>query len=92
VQLQFLVQRMYFGVLITLAFRNACTRKLFVMVFGDSLFVYYWSAIYSPFIVSIVFLLLYFSASARLMLRCGSPLSPGHDVGRGVSEQSACTS
>jgi len=39
-QLQFLVQRMCLGVLFTLAFRNACTRKLFVIVFGDSLFVY----------------------------------------------------
>jgi len=42
--------RMYLMVLFTLAFRNACTRKLFVIVFGDllfvnlecSLFVFYW--------------------------------------------------
>jgi len=31
--------RMYLMVLFTLAFRNACTRKLLVIVFGDSLFV-----------------------------------------------------
>jgi len=94
VQLQFLVQRMYLGVLFTLAFRNACSRQLFVIVFfGDSLFVYnlFAFAIYSPLVASIVFLLLHFTATARLMLRCGSPLSPGHDVGHGVSEQSAST-
>jgi len=34
VQLQFLVQRMQLGILFTLAFRNACTRKLFVIVSG----------------------------------------------------------
>jgi len=42
--------RMYLMVLFTLAFRNACTRKLFVIVFGDllfvnfecSLFAFYW--------------------------------------------------
>jgi len=39
-QLKFLLQRMYLGVLFTLAFRNACTRKLFVTVFGDSLLGY----------------------------------------------------
>jgi len=55
-------------------------------------FLLFSSAIYSPFIVSIVFLQLHFTASARLMLRCGLPLSPGHDVGHGVSEESACTS
>jgi len=33
VQLQFLVQRMYIIYYITLAFRNACVRKLFVIVF-----------------------------------------------------------
>jgi len=42
--------RMYLIVLFTLAFRNACIRKLFVIVFGDlvfvnfecSLFAFYW--------------------------------------------------
>jgi len=62
--------------------------------FGDSLFVDNIGVqfIYYYFIVSIVFLLLHFTVSAWLMLQCGSPLSPGRDVGRGVSEQSACTS
>jgi len=65
-----------------------------VIVFGDSLFVYNIGVqfIYYYFIVSIVFLLLHFTVSAWLMLQCESPLSPGHDVGRGVSEQSACRS
>jgi len=93
VQLQFLVQRVYLGVLFTLAFRNACTRKLFIIVFGDSLFVYNFGVQFIRLLLSsIVFLVINFIASARLMLRCGSPLSPGRDVGRGVSEQSACTS
>jgi len=84
---------MYLGVLFTLAFGNACTRKLFVIVFGDSLFVYNFGVQFIRFLLfSIVFLLLHFTALARLMLRCGSPLSPGRDVGRGVSEQIACTS
>jgi len=62
---------------------NGFWRFTFCLLLECNLFAFY---------CSIVFLLLYFSASARLMLRCGSPLSPGHDVGRGVSEQSACTS
>jgi len=32
VQLQFLAQRLYLGILFTLAFRNACTRKLFLAI------------------------------------------------------------
>jgi len=59
-----------------------------VIVFIDSLFVYNIGVqfIYYYFIVSIVFLLLQFTVSAWLMLQCGSPLSPGHDVGRHLPE------
>jgi len=92
VQLRFLLQRMHLGVLLHLhsevhALANCL--KLFLAI--HFLFIIL-NAIYSPFIVFIVFLLLHFTATALLMHRCRSPLSPGHDVGRGVSEQSACRS
>jgi len=74
--------RMYLMVLFTLAIRNASTRKLFVIVFGDLIFVNFECSLFG----------FYWFLLSRLMLRCGSQLSAGRDVGRGVSEHSACTS
>jgi len=77
---------------VTLAFRNARTRKLFVIVFGDSLFVCNFECNLFAFHCFLCRFLFHFVGTASLTLRCGSLPSPGCDVDRGVSEQSACRS
>jgi len=79
VQLQFLFQRIYLGVLFTLAFRNACTRKLFVIVFGDSLFVYDFEV---QFIRLLLFLLSFCGFTSLYLLGLCSDV--GHHFLQGV--------
>jgi len=71
---------------VTLPFRNACTRKLFVIVLVDSLLSVILNAIYS---LSIVFMVFSCFTFLELLCLCSDV---GHDFvqGRGVFERRAC--